>query len=69
MNIDLNDLLTIDDKEYSIKNITQMDDIKYYCLVNINDVTDFKFCYIFNDEIYEELNKDIIFKLIFYINF
>lgn len=68
MIIELKDLLTIDDKEYVVKEILNVDNTTYYCLFNIDDILDFKFCYLRNNDLYEEFNKETIFKLISCIN-
>ena len=64
MIIELKDLLTIDDKEYTVANITKVKNKTYYFLINIDNYSDFKFCFIENDELYEELDKDNIIELI-----
>lgn len=68
MDIELNDLLTIDDKEYAVKNITIVEEKTYYILININDIVDFKFCYLEDNELYEEFDKEIVLKIIANIN-
>lgn len=64
MIIELNDLLTIEDKEYAVKNITKVKNKTYYFLINIDNMTDFKFCFLEDNEFYEELDKDNIIELI-----
>ena len=64
MNIELKDLLTIEDNEYTVANITKVKNKTYYYLINIDNITDFKFCYLEDNELYEELDKDNILELI-----
>lgn len=68
MNIELNDLLTIENKEYVVSYITKFNECEYFYFVNIENPLDYKFCYKINNQIYEEYDKNKISRLILLIN-
>ena len=58
MNIDIKDLITLDDKnEYVVVGKVDYDGITYYYIVDINNNSNFKFCYLDHDEFVESSNQ------------
>lgn len=65
MNIDVKDILTLSDKkEYVVVSKALYDGKEYLYLIDINNDSNFKFCYIDNDEVVESNNKELNTKLI-----
>lgn len=60
MNINIRDVLTLsDDKEYVVISKVYYNRKDYLYLVDINDNSNLKFCYLENDELIESNNKEI----------
>ena len=65
MNIDIKDLITLDDKnEYVVVGKVDYDGITYYYIVDINNNSNFKFCYLDHDEFVESSNQVLNTKLL-----
>ena len=64
MNIEINDLLTIEYKEYAVSKIITYDNKTYYLLINIDNPADYKFCIKEQNKIYEELDINQISNLL-----
>jgi len=60
-NIEETNILTIENKDYVVASIVEIDNIKYYYLININkENKDIKFCKFHNDEFYEIFDTNLI---------
>ena len=61
MKIECNDLITLDNgTDYLIVNKIMNSSHEYYYMINKDDVSDFKFCYLDDDEIVEILDENNI---------
>lgn len=65
MNISIKDLLTLSDKnKYVVVSKIYYDDKDYLFLLDINDNSNFKFCYVDKNEVVESSNSDLNTKLL-----
>ena len=65
MNINIKDVLTLDDNnKYVVVSKVYYDRKDYLYLVDINNNTNLKFCYVDNEEIIESNDKDLNPKLV-----
>lgn len=65
MNINIKDVLTLDDNnKYVVVSKVYYDGKDYLYLVDINNNTNLKFCYVDNEEIIESNDKDLNTKLV-----
>lgn len=65
MNINIKDVLTLDDNnKYVVVSKVYYDRKDYLYLVDINNNTNLKFCYVDNEEIIESNDKDLNTKLV-----
>ena len=65
MSIDIKDVLTLNDgNKYIVVSKTNYNDKTYYLIIDINNNTNIKFCYLDNDELVESEDKIINTKLL-----
>ncbi len=63
--IDINDIITLDDNnEYIVTSKAALNNKTYFLLVDINNNSNIKFCYIDKDEMVEISDKDTCSKLL-----
>lgn len=65
MLININDLITLDDNnEYVVVSKCEFENKVYFYIVDINDNSNLKFCYLNNDEFIELSDGELVKKLL-----
>lgn len=65
MQININDLITLSDKnEYVVVSVANFHNNKYYYIADINNESNLKFCYLENDELVEIKDSNLIMELL-----
>jgi len=61
--IEKNNIVTLNNIQYVVVSVINLDNIEYYYLISIKEEQDIKFCRFYGDDFYEVFDTDLILNL------